>query len=282
MTHINENVDAAHRSEEQTSTSGDAHRTRLWNARHVVTKYLNPFMRHFAARVPGFGIVTHIGRRSGKQHRTPVNVFERADHVVFMLTYGSDTDWVKNVRAAGRCELSTAGREIALVEPELIVDRSRSLAPKPVRVIGELIGVIEFLRMQKVPFSTERALQDLAVRKNMRLETRKRDGRWVPTAVNPVVDDGQVLFRTWSTSGKAKRLRNDSAVRFAASDARGEPRGPTLQGRATLLDGPEASRAATLIERKFPILQGIGVPVFHRLRGYTTQHYAIRDITAGQ
>ena len=34
----------------------------------------------FAARLPGFGILTHVGRKSGRIYRTPVNVF-RAHYV---------------------------------------------------------------------------------------------------------------------------------------------------------------------------------------------------------
>src|SRR5262245_17925403 len=255
------------------------HRTRLWGARHVVTHRLNPFTRSFADRLPGFGLVSHTGRRSGARYLTPVNVFERRKHVVFVLTYGSDADWVKNVRAAGACELRTRGRDLHLVDPELIVDPDRSLAPPPVRVIGGLIGVTEFLRMRKSMTSLDEVRRDLVQARNMRLETRKRDGSWVPTPVNLVEDGGEILFRTWSSSGKAKRLRNDPTVRFAASDARGNPRGPALQGRATLLDGLESAHAAALINRRYPLLQGAAVRLFHRLRGLTTQHYAIRDIT---
>lgn len=38
------------------------------------------------------------------------------------------------------------------------------------------------------------------------------DGSAVPTAVNVVVSGIQASFRTWSTSGKAKRLRRDMRV----------------------------------------------------------------------
>lgn len=254
------------------------HRTRLWRARHVVTRFVNPVTRWFAARLPGFGVVVHSGRRSGGRYLTPVNAFERSDHVVFMLTYGSDADWVRNVRAAGTCRLLTGGGEITLLEPEVVVDSARSLVPRPVRLAAGLIGATEFLRMRKAPASLRQVLDDLVRRHDMRLETRKRDGRWVPTTVHLVVDGEQVLFRTWSTSGKAKRLRNDPHVRLAASDARGNERGPTLAGRATLLGGDDAARAAALINRKYPMLQGVAVRLFHRLRGYTTQHDAIRDI----
>jgi PPOX class probable F420-dependent enzyme/deazaflavin-dependent oxidoreductase (nitroreductase family) len=252
-------------------------RTHLWRARHLVTHYVNPFTRLFAGRLPGFGVIIHRGRRSGRRYHTPVNVFDRGDHVVFVLTYGSDADWVRNVRSSGACELRTRGSDLFFVEPELVVDPTRSLAPRPVRLVGRLAGVTEFLRMRKTTPSVEQAWRDVRRRRNMRLETRKRNGTWVPTPVNLADDDGRIVFRTWATSGKAKRLRNDPTVRFAASDARGNPRGPILRGRAILLEGAEAAHAAELINRKYPLLQGVAVRLFHQLRGYTTEHYAIED-----
>ena len=51
-----------------------------------------------------------------------MNVFRRGDSYVFALTYGADVNWVKNVVAAGECELRTGGRDMRLVEPELFVD----------------------------------------------------------------------------------------------------------------------------------------------------------------
>ena len=38
---------------------------------------------------------------------TPLAVFRRGDRRVFALTYGPDVHWVKNVLAAGRCEIVT-------------------------------------------------------------------------------------------------------------------------------------------------------------------------------
>src|SRR5262245_9193855 len=100
------------------------------------------------------------------------------------------------------------------------------------------------------------ALQSLAGSRNMLLETRKRDGTWVGTPVNPVVEDDHVYFRTWHTSGKVKRLRNFPDVRFAPSTARGRATGSVFTGTATLLHGERAKHAAKLINRRFPFLQG--------------------------
>jgi len=109
---------------------------------------LNPISRLIAAWLPFFGVLTYRGRRTGRTYRTPINVFRRGDRYVFFLTYGSDVHWVKNVRAAGECSIRMLGREVRLVDPELIVDPTRRLVPLPVRIVGRLIGVTEFLQMR--------------------------------------------------------------------------------------------------------------------------------------
>jgi deazaflavin-dependent oxidoreductase (nitroreductase family) len=50
----------------------------------------------------GFGILTHVGRRSGKVYRTPVNVFRAQNGFIVALTYSSQSEWVKNVLASGQ------------------------------------------------------------------------------------------------------------------------------------------------------------------------------------
>jgi deazaflavin-dependent oxidoreductase (nitroreductase family) len=105
----------------------------------------NVVARRVAAWAPGFGIVVHRGRRSGRVYRTPVNVFRRGDGYVFALTYGPEADWVRNVLAAGGCELRTGGRRVRLTEPRLVHDAGRRGMPGPVRVILGLVGVTEFL-----------------------------------------------------------------------------------------------------------------------------------------
>ncbi|MBM4363304.1 MAG: nitroreductase family deazaflavin-dependent oxidoreductase [Deltaproteobacteria bacterium] len=121
--------------------------TRLTALRRV-TAVLNPFMRLVAGWAPTLGIVTHVGRRSGRKFRTPVNVFRRGDRYHFALAYGSAVDWLQNVVAAGDCELRTGGRTVRLVEPELMVDPELGALPLPVRLLERAFGVTEVLRMR--------------------------------------------------------------------------------------------------------------------------------------
>jgi deazaflavin-dependent oxidoreductase (nitroreductase family) len=112
--------------------------------RNVTNRITGPFAGH----LPGFAVVAHRGRSSGRTYRTPVNVF-RSDHDhVFVMTYGPEVDWVRNVETAGECDIKTRGQMIHLVHPRRFRDPTRRLVPAPVRVILRLIRVDEFMTMR--------------------------------------------------------------------------------------------------------------------------------------
>jgi hypothetical protein len=54
-----------------------------------VARFNRSFANHIVGpvltRLPGFGMVVHRGRRSGRQYRTPVKVFRRGDDYVITL-----------------------------------------------------------------------------------------------------------------------------------------------------------------------------------------------------
>ena len=114
--------------------------------RHVT----NPILWPIVARLPGsgFGRVVHVGRRSGQIYRTPMLGFRTGDHLVFALTYGSGTQWVQNVLAAGACEFETRRRTRHLVEPRLVHDPARRLVPPIVRRILGGLDVDDFLELR--------------------------------------------------------------------------------------------------------------------------------------
>lgn len=111
----------------------------------------NHVSRPLAAHVPGFAVVTHVGRRSGRTYHTPVNMFRDGERYVFALTYGADSQWVKNVMAAGSCEVRTQGRTVRLCEPRIFTDPERRLVPGPVRAVLRIIDVSDFLSMRPAP-----------------------------------------------------------------------------------------------------------------------------------
>jgi len=113
---------------------------------------LNKFTVRLAPWLPGLGVVIHLGRTSGRQYRTPVNVFPRpGGRYVVALTYGPETDWVKNVIAANGCELLTRGTHIELTTPLLFRDETRHEIRVVERVILGLLHVYDFLELRTVP-----------------------------------------------------------------------------------------------------------------------------------
>lgn len=68
-------------------------------------------------------ILTHVGRRSGIAYRTPVDAHRVDGGYVFILVYGSQSDWVRNITAAGSARLTVGGQDIELTSPRLIPDQ---------------------------------------------------------------------------------------------------------------------------------------------------------------
>ena len=132
-----------------------ASRTRLEFMRPFTTRFVNPLTRLVAGWLPGFGIIQYRGRRSGRDYRTPMNLFRRGDHMVFALTYGPDVQWVQNIVAAGECRVRTTGRDVHLVEPERFSDPSCRQMPLLVRPFLRFMHVSEFLRMRIDPENRE-------------------------------------------------------------------------------------------------------------------------------
>jgi deazaflavin-dependent oxidoreductase (nitroreductase family) len=108
----------------------------------------NPIVRHVAGWLPWFAILTHVGRRSGTIRRTPINIFRHRGRYVVALTYGPDAEWVRNVLAAGGCEIETMRRHVRLTDPERLHDPLRRLVPWPVRLVLGVIRVDDFLLLR--------------------------------------------------------------------------------------------------------------------------------------
>ncbi len=85
----------------------------------------------FAGWLPGFGILTHVGRKSAKVYRTSVNVFRAPNEFIIALTYSSQSEWVENVLAAGGCELKTRGKTYQLSAPNVVHDPTQRRFPVP-------------------------------------------------------------------------------------------------------------------------------------------------------
>lgn len=84
-----------------------------------------PVTAPFAARVPPWGTIHHVGRRSGREYVTPVLTFAAREPIepgqpisiashreilaVHPMIFGTDVDWYRNARAAGSYRLTRCG-----------------------------------------------------------------------------------------------------------------------------------------------------------------------------
>ncbi len=88
--------------------------------RRVNRVFTNPIMGTFAWLIPPLAVVHHVGRKSGRQYRTPVVAFRGAATFVIPMTYGRDVDWARNIVRARGCRLEQMGRAFALRNPRIV------------------------------------------------------------------------------------------------------------------------------------------------------------------
>jgi deazaflavin-dependent oxidoreductase (nitroreductase family) len=64
--------------------------------------------------------IHHVGRRFGKAYVTPTSDHVRGDVLLIGLTFGNQSDWSRNVRAAAGCTVRLGGHTYRATSPELV------------------------------------------------------------------------------------------------------------------------------------------------------------------
>ncbi len=104
-------------------------------------KYINPLLRPLSKRMPGFGVIKHRGRTSGRDYETIITPYRKGQVLAIGLAHGK-TNWVKNVLAAGEADIQIGGKNLHLVNTRVLpagtVDRS---LPRMAQVVGKRSGV---------------------------------------------------------------------------------------------------------------------------------------------
>lgn len=68
-------------------------------------------------------VVIHVGRSSGTVYQTPLDAHPTKGGYLLVVRYGPDSDWVRNILAAGTATLRVDGREVRLVSPRLASEK---------------------------------------------------------------------------------------------------------------------------------------------------------------
>ena len=91
----------------------------------VIVPLLNPLIRTLVRRGIRLGpkrspmvLLTIRGRKTGASYTNPVNIFYIEGRRYVFATFG-ETSWVKNIRAAGRAELTEGRRRLDVEAVEL-------------------------------------------------------------------------------------------------------------------------------------------------------------------
>jgi deazaflavin-dependent oxidoreductase (nitroreductase family) len=87
-----------------------------------MTKALNPVIVRLAGgqHFHMAGQIRHVGRRSGRTYITPVSARRSGDRVLIALTFGNQSDWARNVRAAGGGSIRINGTDLEVVQPQFV------------------------------------------------------------------------------------------------------------------------------------------------------------------
>ena len=93
-----------------------------------------------------WGLLTHVGRRSGRPYQTSLGAHPYGDGFLLPLGYGTHTDWYRNLMAAGAGTLAWKGRIYQLERPELIAGPDAIQAwPTRDRLLLRLAGMHDFV-----------------------------------------------------------------------------------------------------------------------------------------
>lgn len=105
-------------------------------------RFVNPLLRKLAPRMPSAAVVVHVGRRTGRQYRTPVLALRTGNSFAIPLPYGNRTDWSRNLRAAGGGVLVRMNKRIIVTNPRIVDSGEREQIPGPLRRLARRIDVL--------------------------------------------------------------------------------------------------------------------------------------------
>jgi deazaflavin-dependent oxidoreductase (nitroreductase family) len=104
---------------------------------------------------PIFGLVSHRGRRSGRQYVTPIAARRVAGGFIISLAFGAHVDWHRNLEAADGGSIRWRGRDYEVTGPEIIGIQEGLAAFHPVQRLFLWIARIDgYIRVRDATVPT--------------------------------------------------------------------------------------------------------------------------------
>ncbi len=118
--------------------------------KRFLTAYNNLTRKISGTERSSWGLLTHVGRRSGRVYQTSLGAQPYRDGFLLPLGYGLRTDWYRNLMAAGTGTLAWKGRTYQLERPELISGPEVMRAwPVGSRILLRLAGMHDFVWLRE-------------------------------------------------------------------------------------------------------------------------------------
>lgn len=94
------------------------------------------------------GTLEHVGRRSGTIRFTPIHPVLTDGSVRIVVPLGLQSEWARNVLAAGRCRMQLHDTVYELDRPVLLPAGAVTELPAASRWVGDLFGIM-YLRLDR-------------------------------------------------------------------------------------------------------------------------------------
>jgi deazaflavin-dependent oxidoreductase (nitroreductase family) len=99
--------------------------------------------------LPLYALIEHHGRKSGTVYRTPIVARRTSGGFVLPVPFGPNTNWVRNVLAAGEATITWKGGRHRVTAPRLVdlATASPSLSPM-MRTGAKRFGISDWLEVR--------------------------------------------------------------------------------------------------------------------------------------
>jgi len=125
----------------------------LGAVRSMNRRVMNPAQMQSAGQPGSYAsVIRHQGRNSGVQYETPIVALEDGTDFVIALPYGTKTDWLANVLAAGHATIIHQGESVPVESPQVrdIADYEHLFRRADQRMHG-LFGVEQCVVLHEKP-----------------------------------------------------------------------------------------------------------------------------------
>lgn len=94
------------------------------------------------------GVIEHVGRRSGVRRLTPVHAVPTDDGFRIVVPLGLQSQWARNVLAAGHCRMQLHDVVYELDEPQLLAPHAMQELSSLARLVTGRLGFL-YLRLHR-------------------------------------------------------------------------------------------------------------------------------------